>query len=162
MVKPKLYLDTSVPSNFYDTDKPEQTAMTRLFWEEYLPKFDVHISEATLREIRGTKELEKRNNTLQLVNRYKLLKITPEIEDLAEKYLKAELVPRSHPIDALHLACATFYKIDFLVTWNITHMANPNRRKKLTDFNASQGLFIPQLTTPEELIKSYEQTQETT
>jgi hypothetical protein len=64
------------------------------------------------------------------------------------------VVPRSYPIDALHLACVTLYKIDFLLTWNIAHMANPNKRKQLTDFNISAGLFIPQLTTPEELIKS--------
>lgn len=89
------------------------------------------------------------------MNKYKLLKITREVEDLAEKYLQAKLIPRSHPIDALHLACATLYKIDFLVTWNITHIANPSRRKKLTDFNVSSGLFIPQLTSPEELIKTY-------
>lgn len=159
--KPKIYLDTSVPSNFYDTDKPEQTALTRLFWQEYLSKFDGYVSEATIQEIKDTKDLEKRSNVLQLVKNHKLLKITTEIEELADKYFKAKLVSRSYPIDALHLACATLYKIDFLLTWNIGHMANPNKWKQLTDFNASSGLFIPQLTTPEELIKTYEQDQET-
>jgi predicted nucleic acid-binding protein len=153
-VKLKIYFDTSVPSNFYDTDKPEQTALTRLFWEDYLSKFNSYVSEATIQEIRGTKDLEKRQNVLQLIKRVKLLKITTKVEDLAEKYLQVKVVPRSYPIDALHLACVTLYKIDFLLTWNIAHMANPNKRKQLTDFNISAGLFIPQLTTPEELIKS--------
>jgi predicted nucleic acid-binding protein len=86
-VKLKIYFDTSVPSNFYDTDKPEQTALTRLFWEDYLSKFNSYVSEATIQEIRGTKDLEKRQNVLQLIKRVKLLKITTKVEDLAEKYL---------------------------------------------------------------------------
>ncbi|MFH1392345.1 MAG: type II toxin-antitoxin system VapC family toxin [bacterium] len=156
-LKPKIYLDTSVPSNFYDADTPEQTALTRLFWEDYLSKFQAFISEATVQEIKKTSDLEKRRKTIQLLNKFKILKITSEIENLAGNYLKSQIVPKSHPIDALHLACATFYEIDFLVTWNITHMANPNKRKKLTEFNKSADLFIPQLTTPEELIKTYAQ-----
>lgn len=154
--KPKIYFDTSVPSSFYDSDQLEQTAMTRLFWQDYLLRFDVYVSEATLQEIKETKDLEKRTSVLRLIKKHKVLKVTLEIENLAEKYLQANIVPDSHPIDALHLACATLSKIDFLVTWNISHMANPNQRKKLTEFNASSGLFIPQLTTPEELIKTYE------
>ncbi len=78
------------------------------------------------------------------------------VENLADEYLKAGIIPVSYPIDALHIACATIHKIDYLVTWNITHMANPGRRKKLTEFNVKNNLSIPQLTTPEEIIKSYE------
>jgi len=44
----KIYFDTSVPSNFYDTDDPELTGLTRLFWDDYLLKFDGYVSEATL------------------------------------------------------------------------------------------------------------------
>lgn len=152
--KPKLYFDTSVPSNYYDTDAPEQTALTRLFWQDYLPNFNAYISEAGLQEIKNTKDLEKRKKVLELVKKFKLLNITMQIENLADDYLKSKLVPRSYAIDALHLACATFYQTDFLITWNIGHMANPNKRKKLTDFNVSSGLFVPQLTTPEEIIKT--------
>jgi len=91
------------------------------------------------------------------VKKLPILKISSEIETLADKYRQAVVVPLSFPIDALHLACATLHKIDFLATWNISHMANPNKRKKLTDFNISLGLFVPQLTTPEEIIKTYDQ-----
>lgn len=153
--KLKIYFDTSVPSNFYDIDTPEQTALTRLFWNDYLCDFNCYISEATLREIKETKLLNKRNEILKLINKFKILKITAEVEGLAGKYIDNGIVPHSYPIDALHLACATWNKTDLIATWNITHMANPQRRKLLTDFNASSGLFIPQITTPEEIIKTY-------
>ena len=89
-VKPKIYFDTSVPSNFYDTDEPEKTALTRLFWQEYLLKFDFFASEATIEEAKDTKDLEKRNKISQLLRKCKLLKITWEIEDLAGKYFESK------------------------------------------------------------------------
>lgn len=155
--KLKIYFDTSVPSSFYDITAPEQTAITRLFWEDYLKDFSDFVSEATMQEIKRTRDIVKRDNVVKLVNKCRLLKINKVAEDLAGEYIKAKIIPASYPIDALHVACATVNKIDYLVTWNISHMANPNRRKKLTEFNAKNDLYIPQLTTPEEIIQSYEQ-----
>jgi len=155
--KIKIYFDTSVPSSFYDTSSPDLTGFTRLFWNDYLTKFDIFISEATLQEINRTADLQKRTLVLKLIKDITILKISNKVAELANQYLNNKVVPANYPIDALHLACATINQIDFLATWNISHMANPNKRKLLTNFNASQGLFIPQLTTPEEIIKTYEQ-----
>lgn len=154
--RPKIYFDTSVPSSFYDISAPEQTAITRLFWQEYLKYFSAYISEATLQEIKKTRDLIKSKDILQLVRAFQILKINRAVQDLANRYLKAGIVPSLYPIDALHIACATIYKMDFLITWNISHLANPNRRKTLTEFNAKHSLFIPQLTTPAEIIQTYE------
>jgi len=156
-IKPKIYFDTSVLSDFYDTDKPVRTALTRMFWQEYLNNFKPYVSQATKQEVKKTKQLEKRTRVMQLLAKCKMLEIVQEVEDLAEQYVKARIIPPAKAIDALHIACATHYKIDFLASWNIRHMANPNQRKKLTDYNSTSGLFVPQLTTPEELMKVYEQ-----
>lgn len=156
MKLPKIYFDTSVPSSFYDTDNPNLTALTRLFWQDFLPRYDGYISEATIQEIKKTAQLQKRNSILQLIKNCTILRISTDVEKLAADYHQQGIVPKSFPIDALHLACATFYKVDFVATWNISHMANPNKRKKLTDFNMAQGLFVPQITTPEELIQIHD------
>ncbi|MBU0619633.1 MAG: hypothetical protein V1768_00060 [Patescibacteria group bacterium] len=46
--KLKIYFDTSVPSNFYDTYPAEQVAFTRLFWNEVLARFKSYISPVTI------------------------------------------------------------------------------------------------------------------
>jgi dTDP-4-amino-4,6-dideoxygalactose transaminase len=53
--------------------------------------------------------------------------------------------------DALHLAYASFYKIDFLLTWNCNHLANANKRKHIRVINARLNLPTPEIVTPLEL-----------
>lgn len=55
--------------------------------------------------------------------------------------------------DALHLALASFYRCDFLVTWNCKHLANANKFGHIRRVNNDLGLFVPLLVTPMELME---------
>ncbi len=66
-------------------------------------------------------------------------------------------IPKSYFPDALHISFASFYKIDFLITWNCKHLADAHRRKRVRLFNASAGLFVPEIVTPMELVKEGEE-----
>jgi hypothetical protein len=59
MIKPKIYLDTTVPSTFYDERTPERQALTIEFWNERLPLFTPVISDLVRAEISNTPEAEK-------------------------------------------------------------------------------------------------------
>lgn len=61
------------------------------------------------------------------------------------------MIPQNYSADAIHLAAATIHKIDYLLTWNIQHLAHPTKRKLFRDFNASQNLFVTEIVTPKEL-----------
>ncbi len=54
--------------------------------------------------------------------------------------------------DALHLAMASYYKCDFLLTWNCRHLANANKFDHIRRINTLLGLFVPALVTPLELL----------
>ena len=54
--------------------------------------------------------------------------------------------------DALHLALASYHKCDFLLTWNVQHLANANKFAHIRRVNALLGLFTPALVTPLELL----------
>jgi hypothetical protein len=43
------------------------------------------------------------------------------------------------------------HEFDFLLTWNIRHLANPNKLAHLTVVNRRLGLLTPQVVTPEML-----------
>ena len=54
--------------------------------------------------------------------------------------------------DALPLAHASFYKCNFLLTWNCNHLANANKFGHIRRVNTMLGLYIPLLVTPLELL----------
>jgi hypothetical protein len=54
--------------------------------------------------------------------------------------------------DALHLAIASYYKCDFLLTWNCRHLANANKFGHIRQVNVMLGLYVPLLVTSLELM----------
>jgi predicted nucleic acid-binding protein len=64
-------------------------------------------------------------------------------------------MPRSDPGDAYHLAMASYYQVDFLLTWNCRHLANVNKQEHIKKVNEELGLKVPILTTPEMLFSEY-------
>jgi hypothetical protein len=61
-------------------------------------------------------------------------------------------MPRDPTGDALQLALASYHKCDFLLTWNVQHLANANRFSYIRRIDALLGLFAPALVTPLELL----------
>lgn len=89
-IKEKLYLDTSVPSAYYDDREIERQEQTREFWEK-LENNRTFISEITLSELGQVKDLEKRGNLIALVKEFQVFKVTSEAEELAEEYVRMGL-----------------------------------------------------------------------
>ena len=58
------------------------------------------------------------------------------------------LMPKEDFGDAFHTALTSFYKIDYLLTWNYAHLANEHKQEHLRVINTRLGLFIPRITTP--------------
>ncbi len=71
----------------------------------------------------------------------------------ANAYLARKLMPREGLGDAAHLALASFYICDILVTWNCRHLANANKTDHVRRVNALLGLQTPLLVTPLELLE---------
>jgi hypothetical protein len=51
--------------------------------------------------------------------------------------------------DALHIAVSVVHQLDYLLTWNQKHLANPNKRTHLTILAARARLRLPELVTPD-------------
>lgn len=81
-----------------------------------------------------------------------VLDLNSEVEQLARRLIDAGLVPASVAPDAVHIAIACVYGLDFLVTWNFKHIVNPLIRQRLRQEIAFAGFVLPVLCTPEELL----------
>jgi hypothetical protein len=74
--------------------------------------------------------------------------LNDEIVEIAEAYRARGLMPRSPVADALHVALASFFRVDYLLTWNCRHIANANKARHLEELNTKMGLNTPMLITP--------------
>jgi hypothetical protein len=79
--------------------------------------------------------------------------LTPEARDLARKLLTQGPIPQKAAVDALHIATAVANGMDFLVTWNCTHIANAAMRLMIEVVCRSSGHEPPVICTPEELME---------
>ena len=88
---------------------------------------------------------------LEQLKDFSRLELNDRVEEVAEIYAEALAIPERAFGDAIHLAVASVYNIDYLVTWNCTHIANGEVIKKLIKVNESSGIHTPVICTPGEL-----------
>ncbi len=150
MRKENLYLDTSVPSAYYDERKPERQRLTWEFWGK-LDNYKMYISEMTEIELKNTKEKEKRDQFLSLIAGIEILPITEEVIKLVQIYLKNNVVPKTKEGDAYHIAVATLNEIDIIVSWNFDHLVNLKTRRRVNGVNMLQGYKSIEIISPPEL-----------
>ena len=56
-------------------------------------------------------------------------------------------------MDAAHVAIAAVHGMEYLVTWNLRHLANARIRGKIEEVVRAAGMVPPMICTPEELME---------
>jgi predicted nucleic acid-binding protein len=135
--KIKLYLDTSIPSAYYDTSKPVRQLITQKWFENKASIFDLYISTITIDEIDELQNIEKRSNIKELLVNYEveLLELSDESYNLANEYMNKGAIPFSEPEDANHIAVASVNFLDALASWNFKHIVSVNPIRKIHEIN---------------------------
>ncbi len=77
----------------------------------------------------------------------------PEIQELAEAYFNALAIPEKARPDSYHLALAAWHSMDYLVSWNCTHIVSGRVRMKVEEINTQFGIRTAIICTPEELME---------
>jgi len=148
------YIETSVPSAFVTTRTDpaslHRREVTREWWREQLGRYEVWISDAVILELEQG-NWPGQQEAIALVEPLQRLPVDADVVGVAERYVTERLVPAELGGDAVHLAAACVHEVDFLLTWNIRHLANPNKLRHLTVVNRRMGLLTPQIVTPEML-----------
>lgn len=124
--------------------------MTRQWWSEQRSRYDVVISDSVLAELEDG-DWPGQEEAITLVAGIPKLATDEEILNVMRTYIEEWLVPDALGGDALHLAIACSHGVDFLLTWNIRHLANPNKTTHLTVINKRLRISTPQIVTPEAL-----------
>lgn len=157
-MKEKVYLDATIPSYLYDQRESLQpfTEITQRWWLEMADSYEVFISDAVLQELnRGG--YPRKTEILAFAAQVPLLPSVADLEQVVEFYIANCVMPKSLVGDAVHLAYASYFNMQYLLTWNCNHLANANKRKHIRVINGRLGLSTPEIVTPLELFKEEEQ-----
>jgi len=80
------------------------------------------------------------------------LEINERVEQIALGLVQRGLVPPQVAEDALHITIAAAHGMDFILTWNFKHIANPMMQRRIAGFLDEINLPLPFICTPEELL----------
>ena len=155
MPKPLAYIETTIPNFYYDA-RPDgavisRRAWTRKWWSTR-DLYELSTSPAVLTELSaGTSQFVALR--LKLLDGMEILPSVPEMAGIVQTYIDHKLMPGNPSGDALHLALASFYECDFIVSWNCKHLANPNKFAHIRSINRRLGLHVPEIVTPLELLR---------
>lgn len=142
MHKLKIYLDTSVINFLFADDAPEKKEVTIDFFENYLDIYDVYISSVVLDEIDNTRNEIKKLQLFKSIQYFNLKNfniVNNEIIEIANVYIEKGIIPKNKFEDAVHIAFATYYEFDILLSWNFKHLANINKQIVINSLNLSIG-----------------------
>jgi len=155
-VSAKVYIETTIPS--YLAARPSRDLLiaahqqlTREWWDVRRPAFDLYVSEPVLEESAAGDAILARRR-LELLADIPVLPLTSAILRLAEALVAEGPIPRKAAADALHIAAATAYGCEYLLTWNCRHIANAEIQRAARWVVRKQGFELPIICTPEELM----------
>ena len=89
---------------------------------------------------------------LNLLSDVPLLELTPEILAIAKELVGQQIIPIKAADDALHIASASVHRVNYLLTWNCKHIANPRNRPRIRRCLTAYGYEPTIICTPEDLI----------
>jgi predicted nucleic acid-binding protein len=152
-----VYLETTIPS--YLAARPSRDLVTSAhqqitieWWQTRRTAFELYISQLVIDEaVLGDPETAERR--LAYLAGIPSLEVTTSAQGLASSLLSSGLLPAKAAADALHIAIAAANGIDYLLTWNIRHLANATIRRGIEEACRRVGWASPVLCTPEELME---------
>lgn len=124
---------------------------TRDWWNQFREGYTLVTSSAVVEELSAGSQTQKKEK-LRLIESLEMLATTNEVLDIANIYISRFVMPNDISGDALHLALASYYRCDILLTWNCRHLANYKKAEHIKKVNALLGIATPSLLTPLELM----------
>jgi predicted nucleic acid-binding protein len=156
-MRPTVYVETTVVS--YLVARPSRDLVTaahqqitREWWDESRNAFEVFVSQAVVREA-SAGDPSVAALRLAALQGIPSLEITPEALSLAQALLRSGAVPAKAVDDALHIGIAAYHGVDYLLTWNVRHIANAQARRAVVNVCLVHGYELPIICNPGELME---------
>lgn len=154
MKKPTIYFDTNVISLLHydgrDLNALSKRMATLDWWESESRHFDLWSSLVTENEL-ADGVFRHQEASLRFVRRLKYVPVVAESRRLALAFMDANVIPANKLGDALQLALACVHNLDYLLTWNYSHLANVVTQDRGAKIVSKWGLRMPILVSPDSI-----------
>lgn len=156
-MKPRVYVETTVPSYLTAWLSRElvmaaHQQTTREWWDTRRDDFELFVSQFVVDEA-AVGDSAAASRRLEMLADVPLLDPSENVYTLADALMKRVPLPPKAAADALHIAIAAVHGMDYLLTWNCTHIANAALRPSIETVCRENGYEPPVICTPEELLK---------
>ena len=151
-MKSKVYLETTIVSYLVasptqDVVQAAHQQVTREWWARR-ERFDLFVSRPVLAEARrGDPTAAARR--LDALAGIPVLSMSRGVTTLARTLIQTGTLPAKARLDALHVATAAVNGMNYLLTWNLRHLANAAIRGRIEDTCRKAGIQPPIICTPE-------------
>ena len=82
-----------------------------------------------------------------------LVPLSDEDDALAAQIMTRAILPKDALVDALHIASAAVSRVDYLLTWNCSHIANPMILPRVFRTLDDFGLPFPVICPPKDMLE---------
>ena len=154
----RIYIESTILS--YVVARPARDLLqaarqqiTKDWWDLQRGRHELFTSQVVLDEI-GFGESAMAQLRQELLHKLPLLPVTDSAKDFARTVLASGLLPKTADRDAVHIALASVYEMDILLSWNCRHIANAAIQARLRRLANVAGLTLPEICTPEELMEN--------
>lgn len=145
-----LYIDTSVIGGYYDIEFEKETKL--LFQAVLDNEFEIVYSDITDDElINAPEKVRNLLSTIPISSKTRIV-LTEEAMQLADAYIAENVVGKTSREDCFHIALATIYKADVLISWNFKHIVNVIRIRGYNAVNMKLGYQTIDIRSPKEII----------
>jgi predicted nucleic acid-binding protein len=158
---PKIYIETTVISYLTawpsrDVVRAAHQHLTREWWETRRVGFESYVCQIVLQEV-SAGDPEAAAERLNAVKDIPVLQVTVDVPRLAQEFIRRVPLPAKAAADAVHIAMAVVHGMDYLLTWNCTHIANAALRAQIDSVCRAEGYEPVIICTPEELLEKSEE-----
>jgi hypothetical protein len=139
---------------------PIRQAITKEFFRivmENPDEYELFISPVATEELDRAKTEEKRKATgvfLETI-RYMELPKNIEAEKLALIYTIDGVLSQANIDDLRHVAYAVVFRCDYVVSWNMTHLANDRTEMRVNCVNVNENYTKITIVTPEHFTRRF-------
>ena len=158
--KPSVYVESTIISYLMNRLSESYLVsahqrVTKRWWEEEKDKdkdkFHLLISDSVIKEIQAGDHNEGVKR-LEVVKDIEVLEASEEVRHFARLILEKGIFPPKKAEDAFHFSFSAVNGIDYLLTWNCTHIANAQIMKRVIRLCEAQGYEAPVICTPLEFM----------
>ena len=149
-MKQRIYIDTSVFGGHFDEEFSGHTIP--LFDRIKSGEFILLYSTVTQDELENAPNKVKELVKSLRADLTEFIETTEEVIDLANEYITEKVVGQTSYADCLHIALATIYRADYLVSWNFKHIVNIQKIRGYNSINIKNGYKQLDIRSPREFI----------